>query len=166
MSVKGDLVTFPFSAQPAVYIALHRWAIHAIVQHGRQEIPNVLNRLGFCGQVSRLFCDSYLTQFSTFKFLTRLNSFSLLLIKTKFLGANRRGSAASTLLNPLIWQDPTGYCSNRELWNNGSWENGSLIYRQKSLLTRKSINGKLPCNINIPIFHHSIVPDAGQESKP
>jgi len=30
MSVKGDLVTFPFSAQPAVYIALHRLAIHAM----------------------------------------------------------------------------------------------------------------------------------------
>ncbi len=34
---------------------------------------------------SRLFCDSYLAQFLTFKFLTRLNSFSLLVIKTKFL---------------------------------------------------------------------------------
>jgi hypothetical protein len=39
-----------------------------------------------------------------------------------------------------------------ELWNNGFWENGSLIYRQKSFLTGKPINGKLPFNINIPLF--------------
>jgi len=36
----------------------------------------------------------------------------------------------------------------------------------KSLLTAKLIKEYLSFNINIPIFHHSIIPSARQELKP
>jgi hypothetical protein len=45
----------------------------------------------------------------------------------------------------------------------GNWVSGLLA---KLLLTGKLINEKLPFKINIPIFHHSIIPSAGQELKP
>ena len=44
-----------------------------------------------------------------------------------------------------------------------------MVYWQllaKLHLTGKLINEKLPFNNNIPLFHHSIIPSAGQEIKP
>jgi hypothetical protein len=37
---------------------------------------------------------------------------------------------------------------------------------KKPFLTGKLINGKVSFNINIPLFHHSIIPDARQEYLP
>jgi len=46
------------------------------------------------------------------------------------------------------------------------WDSDLLALLAKFLLTGKLINEKLPFKINIPLFHHSIIPSARQELKP
>jgi hypothetical protein len=50
-----------------------------------------------------------------------------------------------------------------EYWVLGKWITGLLA---KTLLTGKLINGKLPFEISIPLFQHSIIPDARQKPMP